>query len=514
MEQNSMNLTTAIDRLQTLSKQMEHAISTANEQYNTYKEHLLQPTIRRDLDGTTLTDKQERAAWYFDMLGVIGYVILLKEVAEEERTAAPEDREPWPEPQKRVTSKKRSLPDPEDDYEDYKSQEEKPEAIDPTQGHEIWHRLIEDLNLGSHSRSLYYLSSLPPELLRAWIHGNVPERMQDHTFAKKAYSSVLLRDIQGTYAVMPAVTAKCSSTQPSSSTQLHQGHGIKWSHLEEALLTMDKYTRVDNASDEEIETARGIDAIFLQKSLAIDYTSQRKYGRGPRKNDFEKIQWWIQRMQDESVDLIGPSLYNKNDYMKRCFAYAGLASNVRDRGLSHTTQRGEESKLLGLFMSVLRYKFEDYYDTQNSTFQIFRTTRIADIGLDEIISTELVSGHPWDGGLNFTWAGVSVGANAVRTHPDYLRQLQNSAESIRNSGFQDENIAQSISKLERIQKLLPIAMSYQREAGIKVKYWRQTIRTLQDIQKRVADKLEEIKNLQRLKDLQDLEDLFAAYCAA
>ena len=510
-----MELSTANNLLHTIPDQIERAISTATKINTKNRKHMLRfPDMRRALDGTTLTDKQERAAWYFEMLGVIGYVILLKEVAEAEKTA--DSRDPWPEPRKRQ-SKKRPLPDPEDDYEDDTTPKEDEKLEDEAQsdiiGHEIWHRFITDLDLGSHSRTLYYLSSLPPELIHAWIHGNVPERLEDRVFSKRARPSVKLRDIQGTYAAMVAVAEQCSSTQPGSS-QLDPGQGIKWSHLNDALRTMDHYTRAGCATKEQEKMAREIDFIFLHTSLNIDYTSQRKYGRGPRKNDFSKIDWWIDRMQDEILSLTGPGYYNKDDHMKRCLAYVGLASRVRNRALSHTSQRREESKLFGLFMSVLRYKFGDYYDTETYTYQIFRTTRIADIGLDEIISTELVSGHPWDGGLNFTWAGVSTGNHAARTHPDYIRQLKESAEFIRNSGFQEENIEISISKLERIQKWLPIAMSYQREASENGRVLRQNLRTLQRLKQRATDGLEQIKNLQRLNALRQLEEISAEYLAA
>lgn len=140
-------------------------------------------------------------------------------------------------------------------------------------------------------------------------------------------------------------------------------------------------------------------------------------------------------------------------YLQMYLAHSGLATNVLTRSSNHWGYYGSDSPLFGLASATIHYHFGDAFSVEDHTYQMFKTTRVEDIGLDEMTTAILVSAYPWDCGLSYTWAGVSTGNPASRSDPAFLDGIQDNAESIQRSGFLDLNIQDTKQKLDRVRRL-------------------------------------------------------------
>lgn len=140
------------------------------------------------------------------------------------------------------------------------------------------------------------------------------------------------------------------------------------------------------------------------------------------------------------------------EHMSRCLSYTGLAVNVVDRVSSHWVHKNTESPMFGLITAIARYLYSDLYDIKSFSYQIFRTTDVPDIGLDEQITSILTSSQWWNGGLNYTHCGGNLGSGPYRTDLSYLKALDKNARSIEQPGLITRNIAEAQSKFGQAEK--------------------------------------------------------------
>ncbi|KIW74551.1 hypothetical protein Z517_11321 [Fonsecaea pedrosoi CBS 271.37] len=136
-------------------------------------------------------------------------------------------------------------------------------------------------------------------------------------------------------------------------------------------------------------------------------------------------------------------LYVSTDQPGSCKLAMDFDEQSQHVALKIRHHRGERR----LFTATVRYHFGNLFNVQHSTYRVFKTTKVEDIGLDEIVAS----------------AGGSTGSTANRTSKAYLDGLRRNALSILNSGFVDDNLRDAKRKIERVKKLLSFFESRDQE---------------------------------------------------
>ena len=134
-------------------------------------------------DDPLITARQKELLWHWELFGVIGLAYWIKKIAIWERDD---------ERKRGVGVSKRKRTSTEGSDEEY---EQSPG------GHSTWTKLIDDLADLATSRSMYYLSSIPPEVMAGLIRGDLPRRMQDGDFRDKWGPYLKCKRSQGAYIV-------------------------------------------------------------------------------------------------------------------------------------------------------------------------------------------------------------------------------------------------------------------------------------------------------------------------
>ncbi|KAK5207975.1 hypothetical protein LTR41_006487 [Exophiala xenobiotica] len=367
------------------------------------------------VDDPLFTDRQKALAGYFDLLGVGGLAYAVCAVAIK-NSPSPED-------------------DGEDDDDDHHDESitadddvevlasspipssEANDNDDVELGHSSWVKITDDYaSGGAKSRMIFYLLSLGPDLTVAFLRGDLPRKLQhDADFRAKYAPYVTCRETQGVYSVFLARTSSTKSSQVSPDQAQLAGRGLTPHELMKVVADMLDY--IDTSRPKSSELAQDIDQLKRGPNLDLDYS----FGQ------------------------------------RRCLAYVGLGINTLERATNHWSHKGRESPLYGLYTATIWTNYGDLFGVQEYTYQVFKTTRIEDIGLDEIVASVLLSAYPWEGGLSYTWAGSSRGATGNRDNRAYTDGLTRNGLSIHNSKFLDDSIQDWDDKQTNIQEMLEFA---------------------------------------------------------
>ncbi len=434
------------------------------------------------------TARQQQLWWFYEIFGVIGLALMIRRIAREEMKDEITEG--------LYTGRKRKRPARQYNDDGYAGNSE-PEDSDTSMvggssddqnapssqstagndhdrelsgftdsmntergGHTSWNTIVKDIALGPLSRTIFYLCSLSPRVIPALIEGSLPSKLRDPEFSRACLRHLRLRNTQGVYTVFVAATNPDRNSQPSDDTHEHVGKGLTLAQLRQVTDAMRKYIDVKDTSKEAIDLAKKIDCQRGSLGSKINYKKQRLYGGGVGKDNFTKHKYWVERVDEIYLDWAKRLREQEpqlpiSKHLQRCFAYVGLSGNVLTRAPRHWTGGSSESPLFGLFAATTEMLFGDDYSVEEFTYQILKTTRVEDIGLDEIIISILTSSFLWDGGLNFTHAGSSRGRLENRNDPNFDQQnLQANAESIQRSGLTQTNVEHATTKVEKVQKAL------------------------------------------------------------
>ncbi|KAL2419661.1 hypothetical protein ABEF95_000450 [Exophiala dermatitidis] len=334
-------------------------------------------------------------------------------------------------------------------------------------GHISWHTIRNDYRQGANSRILYYLASLGPGTIPALIEGNLPRKMQDTSFAEEYGPHLRPRATQGTYTAYLAAADPRRNTQAEQTAILNIGRAQTLSELQKVAHSMREYIDIENANATARAKARAIDRERGGTSAQLDYSRARRYGSGAKKNKFDRHTWFLDNLDrtilNWSKDRRRSHLLDT--HMERCYVYVGLSKNVLGRVTGHWAIGKPDSNLFALLAAVFKFHFGNRYEVEDFSYQVLKTTKVEDIGLDEILTSILTSSYLWDGGLNTVHAGVNIGSRKHWEDPAFIARLQENAESISRSGFIQRNIQDSIHKMERVKRalaLLKVARAAQR----------------------------------------------------
>ncbi|KAK5093009.1 hypothetical protein LTR70_000523 [Exophiala xenobiotica] len=325
-----------------------------------------------------------------------------------------------------------------------------------------WDKVINDYKRGTESRVLYYLLSLPDEVIRAFIKGNMPSQYQNASFRQRYSQSLALDRTQGTYVVYVGVRHKdvpVGHDPADPRLQRQTGYSLTLMELITLVDDMQLYITTDgNLSASSRELAKKVDQKFPWKlPRGFDYNEQRRYASGSNYDNFIRIEQFIETL----TNLYGLQRlraytsthqeYLLNRRLERCPNYVGLASNCMSRTTNHWTHEGTESPLYGLVTAMLEYRHPGEFAVEHFTFQVIRTVQVSDIGIDEILTSCLCSAYPWNGGLSAAHAGQQLGGKSDKSNPTYLQKLKDNASNCQT--YHPQHVQSSAEKLKNMRDL-------------------------------------------------------------
>ncbi|KAK5545173.1 hypothetical protein LTR25_000180 [Vermiconidia calcicola] len=396
------------------------------------------------VDDPLFTDRQKALAGYFDLLGVGGLAYADDDDDHHDESITADDD----------VEVLASSPIPSSEAND---------NDDVELGHSSWVKITDDYaSGGAKSRMIFYLLSLGPDLTVAFLRGDLPRKLQhDADFRAKYAPYVTCRETQGVYSVFLARTSSTKSSQVSPDQAQLAGRGLTPHELMKVVADMRDY--IDTSRPKSSELAQDIDQLKRGPNLDLDYSfGQRRYGGGERRDLFDMHERWLKTIERSVLRqyraLQGTDKHGLLDLpFLRCLAYVGLGINTLERATNHWSHKGRESPLYGLYTATTWTNYGDLFGVQEYTYQVFKTTRIEDIGLDEIVASLLLSAYPWEGGLSYTWAGSSKGATGNRDNRAYTDGLTKNGLSIHNSKFLDDSIQDWDHKQTSLQDMLEFA---------------------------------------------------------
>jgi hypothetical protein len=490
-----------LDNLKISLGKIRHEISALRHS----KTHEHQPVHERKRleDDPLITSRQHELYWYWEMTGVIGLCYWLEQIAQYERGF---------ERAKGIGVSKRPRNADGDGYDD------------PPGGHVSWSRLVDDFARGENSRSLYYLSSVPSEIMAGLLRGDLPSKMQNPDFKAKWGEYLECTRSQGTYIVqIVRKVARCTSRDQANcgpaeesedrvcETQLPDGNtGIGWGFTWKELIFLTEKVKLyaDVQNQTSADWAQLVDNHGESSCPELDYQWQRRYAGGQHRNLVEPLANWAATIEYTWLHYAKKLEATRDEYllhrpMQRCLSYGGLSHNVRDRTDANCNPGSSGTRLLSLIMAICELHWKDLFDVRNYTFPVFRTVEVDDIGLDEILSCLLTSCNNRDGGLNLTWAGASTGARVARENPKYQEELYKNAERIGTSGVQAETIRESCEKITKLKEKMKIAEEAEKEREDLEKALDNDLQEIRELE----DEIEQLQRQQQLKLYHDLRSL-------
>lgn len=186
-------------------------------------------------------------------------------------------------------------------------------------------------------------------------------------------------------------------------------------------------------------------------------------------NQEESIRLWLYVLDDKILNdarrrsLADPNYPLLHVPLRRTFPYAGLSINVASRATAHHGHTGSECIVYGLFTAVVRWKYGRQFDVIHFTYQILKNVRPDDIGLLEILGSIIASAYTWDTGLSANFAGLQRGNKASDPPPTYYQDLRTNALEFRDSGIQNQQITESIRKIEEWKQFTPLMQQMRAE---------------------------------------------------
>ena len=178
--------------------------------------------------------------------------------------------------------------------------------------------------------------------------------------------------------------------------------------------------------------------------LNLDYSFQRRFGVSEDRNCFGQHDKWIERVEKH---ILRPADTNEGKdgdatdrpHLLRCLAYVGFSTVVSQFSAEPWIEPYPESYIFGLFIAIVRAvcgsEYGAEYETRSPTYQIFRTTRIEDIGLDGLITSILLSSYYSDCGLNHTLAESTTSQLGDSDSPAYMKNAEGQRSQHTNVRF-------------------------------------------------------------------------------
>ena len=315
------------------------------------------------------------------------------------------------------------------------------EAIRTGDKDSSWTSLVDDLSKGRHSRSYFYLSSLPEDLLEAVILGNLPIRMQEATFASKCRDILDLQHSQGTYLIY--------MTRSGRDNPAERGHGFK---IDEIITVIDRMRLYYDTNDPESNSfAKKIDRIHEPNAKLQWDQGERKYYDPEAFEDF--IGYFEDTYNLEDIRQRGFPNSLRYKTLTRSSPYAGLSGTVMARAPEHWSQKKTESPVYGFLEAVVRHEWPSRFSTHETTYQLFRVVREDDIALNECLASVLSSAYVWEGGMSANYAGHSTGNKAERETKVYKERLRQNGKYYHELGYQSVNRRAAITRIEKLQAL-------------------------------------------------------------
>lgn len=312
-------------------------------------------------------DNRRLLEWYLNHLGVVGVWHALQIIAEQER-----DKEAAGE---RVVSG----------------------TVDGS-----WNMLLTDLNKGTNSRCLYYLLTIPRQVLMAVIRGDLPSKLElDTNFRRDFLSRLELTSRPGVYVIYVG-----RSSKPSGSGKHERGMGLTpaeaqlvWEHLD----CYDQGTASDQGSN---ETCRKIDNAYPGSHFV-------NYKKGDRRWKWENVGFLKHALEHE---CLMPN-HSHPDRMRLCQAYVGLSGNVLSRAPQHATPGTNSSPVFSVWLSILQKQWPDMF--MAFPYQLLRVEHNQELGLCEVLVSVLAGAYCWEGGLSNIHAGRQVGQKGAASTSAY-----------------------------------------------------------------------------------------------
>ena len=189
--------------------------------------------------------------------------------------------------------------------------------------------------------------------------------------------------------------------------------------------------------------------------LNLDYSFQRRFGVTEDRKYFDQHRKWIEHVEKH---ILRPAYTNegsnedvtRHQHLLICLAYVGFSTVVSQFSAEPWIEPYPESYIFGLFIAIVRAvcgnEYGAEYDSRSPTYQIFRTTRTEDIGLDGLITSILLSSYYSDCGLNYTLAESTTSRLWDTDSSGYKKMLENNAVNIQTYGFIQRNVDDAARK--------------------------------------------------------------------
>lgn len=330
--------------------------------------------------------------------------------------------------------------------------------------HESWKLILDDFEKEDGLKTLFYLSSLPPELKLALIRGDLPSKMRDPDFRHKFYALTDPEDCQGTYVVYISVNMQAPE---KNQDPRNIGKGLTLRQLLKVIEGVRLYIDVQHV--DSAAYAQKVDVKFSgqpELRAKLDYKYQRRYGSGNQNDVFEHQQEWLHHMELYYERWIDNHKSTGGDdelldfHLERCFSYVGQGRNNLWKSLQQHHHWGGISPVFGLVCAILRLEYDREFTTQNSTYQVFSTVHKSHIDFDEKLTTLLCSAYPWDGGLSTAYAGVPLD-KLETSDAQHQATLDASLRRIKESGRCKANLAESRKLVEGFKDQLGEALQHE-----------------------------------------------------
>lgn len=422
------------------------------------------------------TERQHSLIWYYETFGVIGLAWKVKEIARSEIWNECRTDPQVPELYRRasIVPAKRGANSPNVEVRSSQEEEEfdchfdtlteELEALvnEQGEGHKSWRRIFYDWYRGGQSRMLFYLSSIPEEVMRAVLHGNLPQRMSEPSFFQRFGASVQLSDDPGTYALYVAQRPPPRSPPADRSPAL----GLTLEEMELLYKTACRY--IDLEDNNFVADARLIDSAIGGSRAKLDYSSQRRYGGSDGKDDFTLHARFLKRLKSSLIrwaDSLRASgqVNDLKTPLERCFVYVGFANMPLSRCPTHWTHGQTMSPILGMVTAIVRKLWGNRFDAEHHSYQIFRVVDDDELGFVEILTSMVASAYHWDLGLAYTYAG------GKKKIPHLEPKFKQNAQRLKDEGIQIQRIRASVEKFVTMKNIMQQDLGEQRRNAMSGK---------------------------------------------
>lgn len=346
----------------------------------------------------------------------------------------------------------------------------------PEKAHISWTKIQADFAKGSKSRTLFYYASMHPKSIIPFIEGTLPYLMrQDLEFARPVGPYVLLTQEQSIYAIYHTRNALPVPHRGHVPTAENAKVGTSFSPMEWIELAHDLW----EISDFQHNSA-ATRQLRREIECAITSTAGRRqiqYENGDKDDctfysvhayeDYLEV--WLQELE---FSFLTEARKRYNDDPSDPWLHAPFTSGPPYVGLSHHSLRrcGEhwgltnrsEGIVFALLAGAVQRRYKGRFAMQQSSYQVFKTVRKSDIGLDEIAASVALGSYVEDTGLNISYAGVQTGSSISTSDEDHRRVHARHALEIQESEFLAANIAESHAKIMDWDRILRRVVAFQK----------------------------------------------------